>query len=49
MVKNMENIKPVTIESDHAQYYFDGSVDGKTITFPVEFGREAGQWKIMEF
>jgi len=47
--KGMENIKPATIESDHAQYYFENIVDGKTITFPVEFDKEFGQWKIVEF
>jgi hypothetical protein len=24
-------------------------VEGKTITFPVEFDKEFGQWKIVEF
>lgn len=48
-VKGMENIKPVTIESDEAQYYFDSVVQGKTLTFPIEFDKEFGQWKIVEF
>jgi len=48
-VKDMENIKPVTIESDQAQYYFESMVDGTNITSPVEFGKELGQWKIKEF
>ena len=48
-IKDMENIKPATIESDHAQYYFESVVGGHTLTFPVEFGKEFGQWKIMEY
>jgi hypothetical protein len=48
-IKDMENIKPATIESDHAQYYFESVVDGHTLTFPIEFDREFGQWKIMEY
>jgi hypothetical protein len=48
-IKDMENIKPATIESDRAQYYFESLVEGKTITFPVEFDKEFGQWKIMEY
>jgi hypothetical protein len=47
--KGMENIKPAAIESDNAQYYFENIVEGKTITFPVEFDKEFGQWKIVEF
>jgi hypothetical protein len=45
----MENIKPVTIESDHAQYYFESVVDGTNITSPVEFEKELGQRKIKEY
>jgi hypothetical protein len=48
-VKDMENIKPATIESDHAQCYFESVVQGQTLTFPVEFDKEFGQWKIMEY
>jgi hypothetical protein len=48
-IKDMEDIQPASIESDHAQYYFQSLVDGKTITFPVEFDKEFGQWKIMQY
>jgi hypothetical protein len=48
-IKDMENIKPATIESDHAQYYFESVVQGQKLTFPVEFDREFGKWKIMEY
>jgi hypothetical protein len=45
----MKGIKPVFIEGDHAQYYFESVVQGQTLTFPVEFDKEFGQWKIMEY
>jgi len=48
-IKDMENIKPATIEGDHAQYYFESVVEGHTLTFPVEFDKEFGQWKIVEY
>ncbi|HEY1663330.1 MAG TPA: hypothetical protein VGI03_13005 [Verrucomicrobiae bacterium] len=47
--KDMENIKPSTIQSDQAEYYFESVVDGKIITFPVEFDKEFGRWKVMEY
>lgn len=37
------------IEDDSAEYYFSQSINGQTITFPVEFVRENGVWKISEF
>jgi len=49
MVKDMEKLKPINIEGDHAQYRFDSVIQGTTITFPVEFNREFGQWKIVEY
>lgn len=49
IIKGMENIKPATIESDQAQYYFESIVEGHTVTFPVGFNKEFGQWKIMEY
>src|SRR5262249_45137241 len=49
MVKDMEKLKPITIEGDHAQYRFDSVIQGTTITFPVEFNREFGLWKIVEY
>jgi hypothetical protein len=45
----METIKRSSVEDDHAQYYFESTIDGKVITFPVEFVKEAGQWKIVEY
>lgn len=48
-IKDMEKITPASIEGDQAQYYFESVVQGQTITFPVEFDKEDGQWKIMEY
>ena len=48
-VKNMDTIKPVSIENDKAQYYFESVIEGQKITFPIEFVKESGQWKIMEY
>ncbi len=42
-------LKVSSIESDNAQYYFEDDVEGTTITFPVEFVKENGKWKIMEY
>lgn len=47
--KNMGAIKPVSIESDKAQYYFEKVIQGQKITFPIEFSKENGQWKILEY
>jgi hypothetical protein len=43
------NISPVMIGPDEAQYRFDQVIDGTTITFPIEFIKENGIWKIDEF
>lgn len=42
-------ISPVVIGPDDAQYRFDQVIDGTTITFPIEFIKENGIWKIDEF
>jgi hypothetical protein len=44
-----KDITPASIESNKAQYYFENSVNGQIITFPVEFVKESGQWKILEY
>jgi hypothetical protein len=35
--------------SDRAQYYFESIVQGHTLMFPIEFVKEFGQWKIVEY
>ncbi|HXI70816.1 MAG TPA: hypothetical protein VNN22_10725 [Verrucomicrobiae bacterium] len=42
-------LKASSVEGDKAQYYFESNVDGTNITFPVEFVKEDGKWKIMEY
>jgi hypothetical protein len=44
-----KTVTPVAIDGDTAQYYFQDTIHGDTITFPVEFVRENGVWKILEF
>jgi len=40
---------PVFIMDNAAQFYFEQVIAGQTITFPVEFVKENGVWKIVEF
>jgi len=42
-------LTPVSIKNDTAEYYFEQIIAGQTITFPVEFVKENGVWKILEF
>jgi sugar lactone lactonase YvrE len=42
-------LTPVFVNSDTAEYYFNQVIDGQTITFPVDFTKENGVWKIQEF
>jgi len=44
-----ETISPVFIESETAQYYFQQPVGSVTITFPIDFVKENGIWKITEY
>ena len=43
------SLTPLSIENDLAEYSFNQTVGGETITFPVEFIKENGVWKIFEF
>jgi hypothetical protein len=42
-------LTPVFIMDNTAEYYFTNTIDGQIITFPVEFDKENGVWKIFEF
>lgn len=44
-------LNPVYIYDNRAEYYFTstGIISGQTIGFPVEFDKENGIWKILEF
>jgi len=44
-----KTLTPAVINRDSAQYYFEDAIAGQTITFPVEFVKENGTWKILEF
>jgi hypothetical protein len=49
MAQGIPAISPVAIEANSAQYRFDRIIQGHTITFPIEFVKEDGLWKILEF
>jgi hypothetical protein len=49
MVKDLSNIQPVYVKSQQAQYYFETVVQGQKLMFPIEFIKELGHWKIVEF
>jgi hypothetical protein len=42
-------LTPVYIENDLAEYYFEQTIEGQLLLFPVEFVKENGAWKIVEF
>lgn len=42
-------LSPVYIDDDRAEYYFTQTINGQVIGFPVEFVKENGVWKILEF
>jgi hypothetical protein len=48
-INQVGTLTPVYILDDRAEYYFQQVIAGQTITFPVEFDKENGVWKIMEF
>jgi hypothetical protein len=37
------------IDNYTAEYTFTNTIDGQVITFPVDFDKENGQWKISSF
>lgn len=42
-------LTPVFVNSDAAEYYFRRTIEGQVITFPIEFVKENGAWKIDSF
>ena len=44
-----KTLTPAVIEARTVQYYFEDVIAGETITLPVEFVKENGIWKILEF
>jgi len=49
VISQIPAISPIYIEGGEAQYYFQQVIDGLTITFPIDFVKENGTWKIMEY
>lgn len=49
IMNQIGELKPVSIDDDLAQYYFEQSIAGLNLTFPVEFIKEDSGWKILEF
>ena len=49
VVKDISVIQPVYVKSQQAQYYFESMVRGQKLLFPIEFIKEWGHWKIVEF
>jgi sugar lactone lactonase YvrE len=48
-ISQIGTLTPVSINGDHAEYQFTDTIGGETVTFPVEFSKENGVWKILEF
>ena len=44
-----KTLTPAVIEAETAQDYFEDVIGGETITFPVEFVKENGIGRILEF
>jgi len=42
-------LTPVYIENNEAQYYFEQTIYEQPLLFPVQFTKENGVWKILEF
>ncbi|MGO8838403.1 MAG: hypothetical protein ACLQAH_05470 [Limisphaerales bacterium] len=42
-------LTPVFIRNDTAEYYFEQTIGGHLLLFRVEFVKENGVWKILEF
>ena len=48
-ISQIGTLTPHYISDDEAEYSFTQTIDGQTITFPVEFVKENGVWKINSF
>jgi len=49
IIGQIGTLNPVSIDNNLAQYYFEQTIAGQTITFPVELIKEDSGWKILEF
>jgi NHL repeat len=48
-VSQIGPLTPIFIKDETAKYYFEQTIDGQPLIFPVEFIKENGVWKIQEF
>ena len=48
-INQIGTLTPVFIKNDTAEYYFEQTISGHLLLFPVEFDKENGVWKILEF
>jgi hypothetical protein len=48
-VNAIGTLTPVYVEGNKAQYYFEQTIQGNLLLFPVDFIKENGKWKIMSF
>jgi Resolvase, N terminal domain/NHL repeat len=48
-INQIGTLAPSYIGDFNAEFYFTNTIDGQLITFPVEFDKENGVWKISEF
>jgi hypothetical protein len=49
LVSQIPAVVPVFIEDEAAQYRFDRVIQGITLTFPIDFIKENGTWRILEY
>ena len=48
-INDIGTLTPVFIKNDTAEYYFEQTINGQLTLFPVEFVKENGSWKILEY
>jgi len=48
-INQIGTLVPVYIKNDMAEYYFSQTINGQTMSFPIEFDKENGMWKIISF
>ncbi|HEX5222317.1 MAG TPA: chitobiase/beta-hexosaminidase C-terminal domain-containing protein [Verrucomicrobiae bacterium] len=49
IIDDIGTIAPVSVENESAQYYFEQEIDGVMIAFPINFTKENGSWRILDF
>ena len=49
MVTQIPGIVPVFIDTEAAQFRFEQTLGGRVLSFPIEFAKENGAWKVVEF